>query len=119
MKGGENKGFYMRGGKLIDVQTEPVKLPRLRGIVDIACAEKHALALDKKHKVWSWGHGTGYRLGRHLDDPMDNNRAFRPAIVPRLPDDVVGVGAGYNHSMAFCTDEGLWAVSPCLSCTTP
>jgi len=70
----------------------------------VAVGGQHSLALDKDGRLWSWGGNSLGQLGtgnnvvdRHIPDIMVRWRTFK------------SISAGNNHSVAVCTEGGLFA----------
>lgn len=69
----------------------------------VAAGHRHALAVDREGKVWTWGSDQGGRCGR-------NGNSHIPGKLP-LPSGVTGftqVTASYEHSMALTKDGKVW-----------
>ena len=80
------------------VQNLPTLIPGLRNITKVAAGSNHALALDHKGCVYSWGFGEQYQLGRRI-----NPRFPKSGLVPAtfgLRKDIVEIGSGADHSFA-------------------
>ncbi|KAI1750332.1 regulator of chromosome condensation 1/beta-lactamase-inhibitor protein II [Xylaria castorea] len=50
--------------KDIRVQPTPMLIAPLQDITDIACGSNHVIAIDTNGKVWTWGSGGQFQLGR-------------------------------------------------------
>lgn len=94
-------------------QDKPMLLREFEGIIDIACGEKHAVAIDNRCQIWTWGWGTDHRLGRSLACVADLVDTFTPTIV-RSACLARSVAAGYGHTLVLDLEGHLWAVSPPL-----
>lgn len=70
-------------------------------IVDIACGTNHSLAVDKKHRCFSWGFGGYHRLGHSETKNEFVPRSIRVFDVPNSHGrGAARVFAGATHSMA-------------------
>lgn len=82
----------------------PRQLMRFRGIMAVAAAPYHCLALKSDGAVWSWGSNnmgqTGCAKGYTAHDV--------PMQIAGL-DGIVAVAAGSDHSMALSSDGIVWA----------
>ncbi|CAI4218015.1 unnamed protein product [Parascedosporium putredinis] len=104
------KMFYVYKDLCRILQDKPILLREFEGIIDIACGEKHAVAIDNQCQIWTWGWGTNHRLGRPLACVTDLVDTFIPAIV-RSACLARSVAAGYGHTLVLDKDGHLWAVS--------
>ena len=81
------------------VQNRPALIPGLPKITKVVAGSNHALALDQKGCVFSWGFGEQCQLGRRI-----NARFPKSGLVPAtfgLRKGVVDIGAGADHSFAI------------------
>lgn len=81
------------------VQSRPALVPRLQNVVKVAAGSNHAIALDKKGCVFTWGFGEQCQLGRRI-----NARFSKSGLVPStfgLRKDISDIGAGADHSFAI------------------
>lgn len=101
--------FYNEAGTLVERQTTPVLLRGLEGIIQIACGANHALALDNKGAVWTWGCAGQNELGRRPPTRHIGNLAF-PSLVPQPVGirHVVAIGTGQYHSFAVDARGHVW-----------
>lgn len=80
------------------VQHRPTLIRGLRNITKVTAGSNHALALDQKGRVFSWGFGEQCQLGRRI-----NARFPKSGLVPAtfgLRKDIVEIGTGADHSFA-------------------
>ncbi|KAJ3086598.1 hypothetical protein HK102_012865 [Quaeritorhiza haematococci] len=90
------------------IQAVPTLLEALQKerIVDIAAGSDHVLALDERGRVWSWGNGQQFQLGRRLIE----RRKIHGVKPERLGlKNVVKIGAGAFHSFAVDKDNTVYA----------
>lgn len=91
----------------VKVQSTPTLIPSLRKITKLAAGNNHALALNSKGAVVSWGRGEQHELGRRLVERNKNN-----ALLPRefgLAKGIVDIGSGSNHSFAVHQDGTVYS----------
>ena len=101
--GGNDSGQLGTG--TVGVLTQgPTQVPGLSGIVAVSQGQNHGLAVDGSGQVWSWGGNFSGQLG----DGSRSDPSPSPALVPGL-DGVVGVGAGWEMSLAIRDDGSVWA----------
>ncbi|PWY69812.1 Ran exchange factor Prp20/Pim1 [Aspergillus sclerotioniger CBS 115572] len=89
------------------VQLTPSLISSLKKIKHMACGDNHALALDNKGAVFSWGSGQQNQLGRRI---IERNRLN--GLQPRefgLPKDIVHIGCGAFHSFAIHQSGKVYA----------
>lgn len=81
------------------VQDRPTLIRGLQNITKVVAGSNHALALDHKGCVFSWGFGEQYQLGRRI-----NVRFPMSGLVPAtfgLRKGIIDIGAGADHSFAI------------------
>jgi alpha-tubulin suppressor-like RCC1 family protein len=113
---GDNSKGQLGDGTTTDrhtaVQVEASENPTvyLQNVVDIAAGKLHSLAAKSDGSAWAWGEGTYGKLG--------NNSSSNSSLPVRVQDplefagclqDVVGVSAGDQHSLALKDDGTVWA----------
>ncbi|KAI1656355.1 RCC1/BLIP-II [Daldinia decipiens] len=94
------------------IQETPALVPELKNITRLACGSNHVLALDLSGKVFTWGSGGQFQLGRKLI-----SRLAGPGVglVPQpcgrftKKHRAVNVGAGSYHSFYIDSDDQVWA----------
>ncbi|KAI5861317.1 GDP/GTP exchange factor [Durotheca rogersii] len=94
------------------IQETPVIVPDLKNITKLACGSNHVLALDLDGKVFTWGNGGQYQLGRKpLTRHGGPTTGLRPQSCGKFSKKhrAVGVGAGSYHSFYIDTDDQVWA----------
>ncbi|WP_281884410.1 immunoglobulin-like domain-containing protein [Paenibacillus sp. YYML68] len=84
-------------------RTIPGRLPDLHGIIDIASAEYHTIALKADGTVWGWGDNDLGQLG--VDRNVTTYNA--PVQVPNMTN-VIAVSAGDNYGLALKNDGTVW-----------
>jgi alpha-tubulin suppressor-like RCC1 family protein len=97
---GEN-GFGQLGDGTNQPRLAPVAVQNLTGVIAIASASSHTLAVKADGTVWSWGRNTSYELG-------DTSAGrYAPAQILSLSN-IVAVAAGDAHSVALRADGTVW-----------
>ncbi|KAE8348190.1 regulator of chromosome condensation 1/beta-lactamase-inhibitor protein II [Aspergillus coremiiformis] len=89
------------------VQPTPTLIPSLKKIKHLVCGDNHALALNDKGAVFSWGSGQQNQLGRRI---IERNRLN--GLQPRefgLPKNIVHIGSGAFHSFAVHNSGRVYA----------
>ncbi len=82
----------------------PVSVSSLTGVTAIAGGNFHSLALKNDDSVWAWGLNSSGQLG--------TGTSIRYSSVPvqvTAIEGIVGIDAGYEHSLAHRTDGTVWA----------
>ncbi|KAI1077207.1 regulator of chromosome condensation 1/beta-lactamase-inhibitor protein II [Whalleya microplaca] len=96
----------------VRIQPVPVLLPGLSQITKLACGSNHVLAMDVKGKVFTWGSGGQYQLGRK---PLTRHGGPRAGLRPEPCDRftarhyAVHIGAGSYHSFYIDNHHRVWA----------
>lgn len=96
-------GFYHD----IFVGTKPTKVEELADIVDVCCGTDHVLALSRAGKVYSWGNGQQFQIGRRVVD-----RRSKTSLIPMevgVKGKIIGIAAGNYHSFAIDDKRNVWA----------
>ncbi|KAB8201528.1 regulator of chromosome condensation 1/beta-lactamase-inhibitor protein II [Aspergillus parasiticus] len=89
------------------IQPTPTLIPSLKKIKHLVCGDNHALALDERGAVFSWGSGQQNQLGRRI---IERNRLN--GLQPRefgLPKNIIHVGSGAFHSFAVHQSGKVYA----------
>ncbi|KAI2616834.1 RCC1/BLIP-II [Hypoxylon sp. NC1633] len=94
-----------------EVQRTPCLIPELGKITQLAAGNNHVLALDIKGKVYTWGCGEQYQIGREVrvDHPES---ALKPICIGPLPmhgAKAVKVACGSFHSFALDQEGRVFA----------
>ncbi|ROV94929.1 hypothetical protein VSDG_07118 [Cytospora chrysosperma] len=93
--------FLLYKDEHIKVQHKPTLIPHLQNITKVVCGSNHALALDIKGNVWTWGvneqNQVGRRARRTRTDQQDN---YYPAILELSRHPVKLIASGPYHSFA-------------------
>ena len=86
-------------------QLLPKKVEALAGqrVVAVSAGAFHSIAITADGAVWSWGGGTGGKLGHG-----DTQDQLLPKKIEALAG-VVAVSAGASHSLALTADGALWS----------
>ena len=95
----------------IRVQATPMVIPGLHSIVKIACGSNHAVALDVWGKVYTWGSGGQFQLGRKATTRHDGPRAgLRPESCSKFNARkfAVDISAGSYHSFFIDNNKEVW-----------
>ncbi|KAI8391032.1 regulator of chromosome condensation 1/beta-lactamase-inhibitor protein II [Radiomyces spectabilis] len=89
------------------VQREPVLYPYLakETFVDIAAGSDHCLALTTTGRVFVWGNGQQFQLGRRLIERRQRNSLIPEPLALRH---IVTIGCGSYHSFAVSRDNTLY-----------
>jgi alpha-tubulin suppressor-like RCC1 family protein len=102
---GDNQFGLIGNGSVDDEagQATPVRVPGLNGVVAVDAGITHAVALDGRGAVWSWGRGWDGQLGRGGGSQGD----LFPVIVPGLSS-IVEISAGPQSSAARTAEGGVY-----------
>jgi regulator of chromosome condensation len=93
-----------------NIQQTPVLIKGLKNIVDVACGNDHALALDKNGKVWAWGTSQQDQLGRlGLVLGRDRTKGLIPQKIELTRKKVKSIHSGSFHSFAVTTDGSVYS----------
>lgn len=90
------------------MQSTPVLLPKLSKIVDIASGSNHALALDSKGVVYTWGSGQQMQLGYRMMERMRHD-SLTPALLRSRGKNIRYIACGADHSFAIDSKEQVWS----------
>lgn len=96
----------------VRTQPTPTIIPDLRGIVQLACGSNHVLALDVNGKVFTWGSGGQFQLGRKPLSRLGGPSAgLSPQACGRFSNRhrAVQVSAGSYHSFYIDDSNRVWA----------
>jgi alpha-tubulin suppressor-like RCC1 family protein/uncharacterized protein YkwD len=102
---GNNEAAQMGDDTTINRPT-PVRPHGLSGVVAVAAANWHSLALKNDGSVWAWGYNTHGQLGD--GDGSVGTLRKTPVQVSNLSE-VVAIAAGIFHSLALKNDGSVWA----------
>lgn len=98
--------------KDIRVQPTPMLIAPLQDITDIACGANHVVALDVNGKVWTWGSGGQYQLGRK---PLTRHGGPTATLQPEpcgmfgKRHYAVSIAAGSYHSFYIDNQQRVWS----------
>ncbi|KAI4098328.1 MAG: hypothetical protein LQ339_006479 [Xanthoria mediterranea] len=90
------------------VQPTPVLLPKLSKIVNIASGNNHALALDNKGVVYTWGSGQQMQLGYRMMERMRHD-SLNPALLRSRGKNIRYIACGADHSFAIDSKDQVWS----------
>ncbi|KAI1760052.1 RCC1/BLIP-II [Hypoxylon sp. FL1150] len=96
----------------VRTQSTPTIIPGLRGIVQLACGSNHVLALDAAGKVFTWGSGGQFQLGRK---PLSRLGGPSAGLIPQAcgrfssRHRAIHVSAGSYHSFYIDDSNHVWA----------
>ncbi|KAL7621885.1 hypothetical protein AAE478_007385 [Parahypoxylon ruwenzoriense] len=96
----------------VRIQPTPTIVPELKNICKLACGSNHVLALDLDGKVFTWGSGGQYQLGRKPLSRLGGPSAgLRPQCCGKFTKRhrAVRVGAGSYHSFYIDNNDKVWA----------
>ncbi|BFZ53453.1 hypothetical protein PYCC9005_000477 [Savitreella phatthalungensis] len=100
------------------VANRPTRIQLKDKFADLARGSDHVLALTTTGKVYAWGNGQQFQLGRRVVERTRLN-----GLVPREfgLKNVVGIGAGSFHSFARTADGKVyaWGLSQFGQCGVP
>ncbi|KAL8715025.1 MAG: hypothetical protein Q9220_000982 [cf. Caloplaca sp. 1 TL-2023] len=90
------------------VQSTPTLLPGLSKIVDITSGSNHALALNNKGVVYTWGSGQQNQLGFRM---MERKRfeSLNPSLLRLRGKNIRYIACGADHSFAIDGKEQVWS----------
>ncbi|TGJ82357.1 hypothetical protein E0Z10_g6421 [Xylaria hypoxylon] len=98
--------------KDIKVQPAPMLIAPLQDITDIACGSNHVLAMDINGKVWTWGSGGQFQLGRK---PITRHAGPTATLTPQpcgmfgKKHYAVSIAAGSYHSFYIDNHGRVWS----------
>ncbi|GAP89474.1 putative rcc1 domain-containing protein [Rosellinia necatrix] len=98
--------------KDIRVQPTPMLIAPLQDITNIACGSNHVIAVDIHGKVWTWGSGGQYQLGRK---PITRHGGPTATLQPQpcgmfgKRHYAVGIAAGSYHSFYIDNNQRVWS----------
>jgi alpha-tubulin suppressor-like RCC1 family protein len=109
----DNKGNVWQWRFDLTEDPEPRKIPTLSNIHKIASGSGHFLALDKNGDVWSMGDDTYGQCGidklaRQISPPYLELKYPNPTKVLMIPEKVVDIACGKNHSLALLETGEVW-----------
>ncbi|KAI8343972.1 regulator of chromosome condensation 1/beta-lactamase-inhibitor protein II [Chlamydoabsidia padenii] len=91
-----------------EVQDIPVLFEPLSShtIIDIAAGTDHCLALTNKGRVFGWGNGQQFQLGRRVIERRKRNGLLPEMLALKH---IKAIGTGSYHSFALSDDNQLYA----------
>jgi RHS repeat-associated protein len=99
---GDNGYRQLCNGTTAD-QPLPISVNNLTNVIAISCSYKHNLAIKDDNSVWAWGYNGDGRLG----DGTYTTPTIEP-VKTLLPDDIVAVDCGQDHSIALQSNGNVW-----------
>lgn len=96
----------------VRTQATPTIIPGLKSISRLACGSNHVLALDQTGKVFTWGSGGQFQLGRK---PLSRLGGPSAGLTPQpcgkfsKKHRATQVGAGSYHSFYIDDNDHVWA----------
>ncbi|GAO15590.1 hypothetical protein UVI_02050230 [Ustilaginoidea virens] len=105
---GARRFCYDKNGKPVEIQMEPVLIPELDNVIQIACGANHVLALDKSGQVWGWGSYEQNQLGRQPFGRYQSETLL-PRQVRVCPRPIKYIASGEYHSFAVDKKDNVWA----------
>ncbi|KAI1811973.1 RCC1/BLIP-II [Poronia punctata] len=96
----------------IRVQPTPMLIAPLQDITELACGSNHVLAKDVNGKVWTWGSGGQYQLGRK---PITRHGGPTATLRPEpcgmfgKRHYAVSIAAGSYHSFYIDNAQRVWS----------
>ena len=91
-----------------EVQREPILIPGLKNIVQIACGSNHVLALDGAGSAFTWGTGQQHQLGRRLTE-RHKAQALLPHQFMQFKGKLKYISTGSDHSFAIDKKDNVWS----------
>jgi len=90
-----------------DKSNSPEIMHALSGktILQVAAGVFHTLVLTSERKVYAWGWGHYGQLGNG-----DTSDSVTPQMMSGLPDDLVGIAAGFAHSYVLTSSGDVYSV---------
>ncbi|OTB02210.1 hypothetical protein M426DRAFT_13790 [Hypoxylon sp. CI-4A] len=94
------------------IQSTPTIIPGLKNITKLATGSNHVLALDNTGKVFTWGSGGQYQLGRK---PLSRLGGPGAGLTPQpcgrftKKHQAVDIAAGSYHSFYLDNDGRVWS----------
>lgn len=109
---GISDGLIGGGVSRISFSTSPKDAlsPKVLGPVlalntkEVSCGSKHAVLVTKQGKIYSWGEGSGGRLGHGVDADVPN-----PKFISAFSElEIKSVSCGENHTIAITVSGDLY-----------
>jgi hypothetical protein len=103
---------------LTEMVVEPFQVPGVNGVVDIAVAANHVLALMKDGTVWGWGYSGDPTIGRA--ETTEISQRGRGCEFPRRLrgfDNVKQIFTKPKVSAIVKNDDTLWMMGDCPMCS--
>ncbi|KAG6138278.1 hypothetical protein E4U24_008247 [Claviceps purpurea] len=105
---GDRRFCYDKDGKVVEIQKEPILVPALEHVVQIACGANHALALDKAGQIWGWGSYEQNQLGRQPFGRFQSETLL-PRQVRVCTRPIKYIASGEFHSFAVDRKDDVWS----------
>ena len=88
-----------------DYRNNPTLISEIpNNIVQISAGDKYSLCLTNAGEIYAWGKNMGGQLGLG----NYNNRNI-PTLVPTLPNNIIQIEAGNNHSLVLSSSGKIYA----------
>src|SRR5579872_7117119 len=87
----------------------PISVTSIGTVTTAAGGDGHTLAVASDGSVWAWGRNDSGQLGNPSVSICTYCQSTTPVQVSGLPDPVVGVSAGSEHSLALTTSGAVYA----------
>jgi alpha-tubulin suppressor-like RCC1 family protein len=100
-------GIGTAGGNVLS----PVQV-NLPGVTAISAGGMHSVAVDENNNIWTWGDNSTGQLGDGTTTDKHSPQMLDPQLfnsIGIIGDGVVGIAAGYNHTLATTTDGAIWS----------
>lgn len=91
------------------MQHKPILIPGLQNITKVVCGSNHALALDVKGNVWSWGVNEQKQVGRRTHVQNDHLDNYYPGKLDLSRHPIKLIASGPFHSFAVDKLDRLFA----------
>ncbi len=95
----------------IRIQPRPMEILGLKSITKLACGSNHVIALDVWGRVFTWGSGGQFQLGRKATTRHEGSKAgLRPESCSKFSSKkyAVDIGAGSYHSFFIDNNKEVW-----------
>ena len=103
--GNNQDGEMGNGSPSSTKQVTFAQVPNLGSVKSVAAGDSHILAVKNDGTVWAWGSNSYGQLG----DGTTNDNATPLQVSFPAGTQLVGVAAGFSHSMALDSNGNLWA----------
>ncbi|KAI3395447.1 hypothetical protein diail_1310 [Diaporthe ilicicola] len=101
--------FLYYKGETIKMRNKPMLIPGLENITKVVCGSNHALALDVKGHVWSWGVNEQKQVGRRTHVQNKHLDNYYPGRLDLSRHPIKFIASGPYHSFAVDKLDRLFA----------